>query len=319
MNRRVVHVTAPSRLHFGMLSINRTGGRQFGGAGAMIATPGLKMTIRVGDRFEVAGLLADRTERIVRLLGGDNGLPRCRIEILQAPREHVGLGTGTQLSMAVVAGLNCLVGAPPLDAAELARRVGRGERSAIGLYGFIRGGLLFERGKTSDEEISPLAGREDLPDDWRFVLICPRRLTGLYGEAERQAFAVLPPVPEVRCATLERLAHEQLLPAAARADFESFSEALYEFGYQAGLSFAARQGGPFAGQRLTSLVALVRKLGIRGVGQSSWGPTLFALCPSQSGAQELIARLVRSTDTEDLDLTISPPDNKGARIEIAAD
>src|SRR5580765_7782762 len=74
-----------------------------------------------------------------------------------------------------------LAGQTDLTHIELARRAGRGRRSAIGLHGFHEGGLLVEAGKRAPEEISPLVARVDFPDEWRFVLVRPRRATGVSG------------------------------------------------------------------------------------------------------------------------------------------
>jgi len=318
MNRRCVRIVAPSRLHFGMLSVHR-----FGGVGAMVALPALHITIRPAQRLECAGRLAPRIRKIAAQIAAcDAGLGagselRCRIEVVGAPRQHVGLGSGTQLAMAIAAGLNALAGRPPLDAAQLARLAGRGERSAIGLHGFVHGGLLFEEGKTAAEEISPLAGRVAMPEAWRFVLLCPRSAEGLSGRLERRAFARLPEAPAEWTDRLRRLARETLLPAAEAGRFEEFSEALYCYGYLAGLSFAAIQGGPFANPRLASLVQWIRGQGIRGVGQSSWGPLLFALTPDESAARDLIAELERRSDRADLDIQVSPANNRGAEIQVS--
>jgi beta-RFAP synthase len=320
---RSIEVLAPSRLHFGMLSLQPGCGRQYGGVGAMIQTPGLRLTIREAPRLEAAGPRRRRTLRAARLAWTNDpacpdpaGEPGCRIEVCEAPPQHVGLGTGTQLAMAVAAGLAAFFDRPAVDAAALARRVGRGQRSAIGLYGFFKGGLLFEGGKTPSDEISPLVARVELPEAWRFVLVRPRGQRGLSGAAERKAFARLPPVPPERTAALGRLAAEALLPAAAAGRFDEFSESLYRFGYEAGLSFAARQGGAFAGARLTALVQWIHDLGVRGVGQSSWGPTLLALLPSADAAAEFLLRLRRSSCAADLELTITAPANRGASIAI---
>jgi predicted sugar kinase len=35
----------------------------------------------------------------------------------------------------------------------------------------------------------------------------------------------------------------------------------------------------------------VRALGVRGVGQSSWGPTVFAICPDPDTAEKVAASL----------------------------
>ena len=320
---RCIEVLAGSRLHFGMFSLEPRGGRQYGGMGAMIQTPPLRLTIRDAPGLEVVGPMRRPALRAARMAWINDPAcpdpaaePRCRIEVCQSPPQHVGLGSGTQLAMAVAAGLNAFLDRPALDAAALARRVGRGQRSAIGLYGFVEGGLLWEDGKMPSEEVSPLVARVELPEAWRFVLVRPRGVRGLWGVAEQKAFAGLPPVPEERTRALRREAAEVLLPAAAAGRFEEFSESLYRFGYEAGLSFSARQGGAFAGPRLTALVQAIRDLGVHGVGQSSWGPTLFALLPSADEAAEFLLRLRQPSWAADLELTVTVPANRGASIAV---
>jgi beta-ribofuranosylaminobenzene 5'-phosphate synthase len=312
----IVEIVAPSRLHFGMFSFGLPGTRQFGGVGAMVEQPGLRLRITSSDHFEAHGPLNRRVvaiaERVARALKLADP-PGCRIEVIAAPPEHVGLGTGTQLALSVAAGLNALRGGPPLEPEALAALSGRAERSAIGTYGFIQGGLIVEPGKLPDERFSPLQARVELPSKWRFVLICPHGSRGLSGEAEQRAFRELPPVPR---ATTDRLLDEvsrALLPAARAGDFESFSESLYRFGYEAGQCFAARQAGAFASPRLAQWVRAIRQLGVRGVGQSSWGPTLFALVPSTAAAGDLIERFGEQLDSQDA-ILVAEPNNSGAQI-----
>ena len=323
MTGRMVRVVAGSRLHFGMLSVNQPQSRRYGGVGAMIDAPGLELVIRPSERMEVAGRFADRVAHAYQLTASalfatreQHAQPLCRIEVVHAPSLHVGLGTGTQLAMAVAAGLHAFWECPSRDAAALARCVARGHRSAIGLYGFVHGGLLYESGKEKQDEIAPLVDRVELVPAWRFVLVRPRNQQGLADEAERNAFADLPPVPIERTETLRREAAEHLMPAAAEGRFHEFSESLYRFGYAAGLNFATTQGGPFAGERLMGLVEYIRQYGVRGVAQSSWGPTLFAVLPSEEAAADLIARLRGRPDGEELELTLARPNNRGARIEV---
>ena len=106
-----VRVWAPSRLHFGLLSC--AGKHRYGGAGAMIDAPGLVLSLRRGPRLEAAGPLAERGLAFVRRWASARGLaepPECRLDIESAPPEHAGLGTGTQLGLAVAAGLEMLFG-----------------------------------------------------------------------------------------------------------------------------------------------------------------------------------------------------------------
>src|SRR5262249_41806239 len=60
-------------------------------------------------------------------------------------------------------------------------------------------------------------------------------------------------------------------------DVHTFGETLYEFNRRAGEMFARVQGGIYAHPRIDEIIKYIRSAGIRGVGQSSWGPTVFAI------------------------------------------
>jgi beta-ribofuranosylaminobenzene 5'-phosphate synthase len=322
---RTVHVAAPSRLHFGLWSFGAItsaagcAGRQFGGVGAMIERPGLRLEIAGAERFSARGPLAERATAFAHRWAEFHRLasPACELIVREAPPEHVGLGTGTQLALAVAAGLSAWCGLPAQSPLELAVSVGRGQRSAVGTYGFVHGGLIVEQGKVAGELVSPLDCRLDLPEDWRFVLVRPIELTGLSGDDEAQTIAALAEVPGPIHARLVAEVREDLVPAAATGDFTDFAASLYRYGNLAGQCFAARQGGPYNGPVLTALVERIRELGHAGVGQSSWGPTLFVVTQSQPAAEELSRRLAADVAFGALETIITPPCNAGARINLA--
>ncbi|HEV7225600.1 MAG TPA: DUF447 domain-containing protein [Pirellulales bacterium] len=310
-------VKAPSRLHFGMFSFGQPGVRQFGGAGAMIDSPGIELRISAADRLRVDGPSSERLRTFAeRAARGAEWIPEgipCRIEVQIAPPEHVGLGSGTQLGMAAAIGLNAFFGGPWRTAEDFARASERGRRSAIGLHGAMAGGFLIEAGKFADEEISPLVARIELPSAWRFALFWPRGEQGLAGEAELQAFERLPPIPSAATQALCQQALLELAPAAAEQDFDRFSESLYRFGRAAGQCFAVQQGGVYASPRVARLVDRLRSLDIRGAGQSSWGPAAFALTADVQRAQELVAQI--AGEAPDLESLIAAPANRGVQVE----
>ncbi len=317
---RAVRVWAPSRLHFGLLSFGSEAERQYGGAGVMIDAPGLSLTVRSAASLSAAGPLAARALAFARQFAQRSEMPsepNCHIEIEAAAPDHAGLGSGTQLALAVAAGLDAFAGRDTRDIERWARLMGRGERSAIGTHGFALGGLLVEGGKLTGDAISPLISRIELPAAWRFVLLIDRDERGLSGAAERQAFADLPPVPTAATAELSRELLLHLLPGAATANLAEFGESLYRYGYQAGMLFAKRQGGPYAGTRAAELVEWIRSQGIRGVGQSSWGPTIFALLGDTESAEDFAARVGRRFSAQPLEVVIAAPANHGARIEVS--
>ena len=315
----VVHVTAPSRLHFGLLSFGDVGARQFGGVGAMIQQPAVQLAISPAQQLEVHGSLAQRALEFAHRWAAANRIgqnPPCQIRILHAPPQHVGLGVGTQLGLSVAAGLNAFFNRPTQSPEQLALSVGRCHRSAVGTYGFFEGGLIAEKGKLPADSIAPLEARVKLPGQWRFVLIRPAVSAGLAGQRERKAFDQLPPVPRQITEQLVHQLKQEMLPAAAEGRFDRFSESIYHYGHTAGMCFAEQQGGPYNAPHLGELVKLVRELGVRGVGQSSWGPTLFALLPDEAAAEAFVGQLRNRIGDEKLQLIISAPCNYGAQIQV---
>lgn len=318
MAQRVVEISAPSRLHFGFLSFGHAQQRQFGGVGVMLEAPRLSLRLVESSSFRATGPLAERVRAFTRRWAESwelPRLPRVHIRVLTVPDEHVGLGVGTQLGLAVAAGLNRLAGVPDDTLDVMARRVARGLRSSVGTYGFRYGGLIAENGKLADETLGQLVAHLQLPSEWRFVLFRPTQLTGLAGRSEQQAFERLPPVDERVRDRLWRELVEGILPAAQRGDLNDFGDSVYRYGRQAGMCFAAYQGGPFANPTLASWVERARKLGVRGVGQSSWGPTLFGILPNEDAAAEFARDLQASPGGDELDILMTAASPAGASID----
>jgi beta-RFAP synthase len=334
-----VTVTANSRLHFGMFSFGHAQARQFGGVGAMVDTPALELQIKRAANWQFSGQHADRVAKTVKVLQEHSQLcdcGPCEVHVAAAPPQHVGMGVGTQLTLAVVAGLASLADRWPLDAIQLAKLSSRAQRSAIGTYGFLHGGLLVDGGKLPGDLIGPLEHRVSLPDTWRFLLSCPiapspfgrgqgegikdigtviqSSPSGLHGTAEREAFDTLPPVPAQVTQQLRNLVFDELIPAAVSVNFNRFGEALFQFGELAGQCFAPAQGGSFATPEIASFVAKLRNYGVRGVGQTSWGPTVFSLLPSADEAAKLVAWLNDEYGPQAYQHHIAQPANQPATI-----
>ena len=239
-----------------------------------------------------------------------------RLEIVTAPPAHAGLGSGTQLGMAVAKALSVLAGEPDMSAVELARRAGRGLRSALGLHGFQHGGLLVEAGQRGPGDISPLVAHADFPEHWRFVLARPAGATGLSGADEMNGFARLRPMPEAVTDRLCRIALMEILPSVIEQDVVQAGESIGRFGRLVGEYFAPIQGGVLADERMRRLARVLESRKIRGFGQSSWGPTLFVLCPDAELASQLARDLALDSAGADCEFTIAGPQNQGAKAEV---
>jgi beta-ribofuranosylaminobenzene 5'-phosphate synthase len=329
----MIRVTAPARLHFGLLSLpgdaeafwpDRHGQpalpvRRFGGVGLMVERPALQLRIEPATAWSAEGPLAERAltfaRHFVQSLPAAPLAPH-RLIVEAAPPEHSGLGSGTQLGLAVSRALAVAAGRPDLDAIELACRIGRGLRSALGVHGFVHGGFLVEAGKRFPERLAPLVVRLDFPEAWRIVIALSPGPSAMHGHGEQQAFQTLLGRGQVfndaeaRC----RLVLLGMLPALAERDLPAFGEALYDFNLRSGEAFAAIQGGIYAGPRVAELVAFLRGQGVRGVGQSSWGPAVFAVVGDEDRATRLALQVQQQFALADRAVFVTRANSTGARV-----
>ena len=291
----LIHVVAPSRLHFGLIHVpgrgeHRADEKAFGGVGLMIDSPGVIVTAKEAGSWQFEGPLASRAAGFAaRFMQAVPEELRKAFQVLieQCPAEHTGLGVGTQLGLATVKAIGQGIGLPDTSSTSLAPKIGRGERSAIGVHGFDRGGLLIETGKRPGESLSPLVAQTPLPFEWRIVLFTMPCPSDWHGQRERLAFAT---ANAGNREALERLAVNAILPEARAGNLGAFGDAVHEFNLLAGEPFASSQGGSYVSRGVEELIADLRQLGIRGVGQSSWGPTVFAIVGDSDTALSLVLR-----------------------------
>src|ERR1700674_867984 len=136
-----VTVSVPARLHLGFMDLNGGLGRRFGGIGLAIGGLGTTMTIGTAAHMQVQGPERERARTYLdtmrRLLDLDGAY---HLTIDETVPAHAGLGSGTQIALAVAAGVRRLHDLP-LDVPGDAIRLGRGGRSGTGIGLFTRGGL----------------------------------------------------------------------------------------------------------------------------------------------------------------------------------
>lgn len=311
----MISVRAASRIHFGLLAFGASAETVYGGAGLMVEDPWLEVFAEPSDTFAAAGPHAERLGRLARSWSEyfDTSLPDLRLSTQGPMRDHVGMGFGTQLGLAVARVL-CHAGGITATLPQWVASVRRGKRSAVGSHGFVRGGFLFEPGQSPEGDFPPLQYHRPVPQQWRVLLATQRGLRGCHGEQENQGFAGLPPVPREVTAKLRQLIEQGMIPALEADNCRAFGEAVYQYGYEAGGCYLPIQGARYAGPVCCRLVEQLRRLGIAGVGQSSWGPTIFGICANAAEAEEAAQRLRTSWTEEQLEIRISPPANRGATL-----
>jgi beta-RFAP synthase len=308
-----LQVRAPARLHLGFIDLDGSLGRRFGSVGLTLDGLDTEVDVEPSDTLQVTGHDAERARRYAQALSARFDLPPTRIHVGNAIPPHSGLGSGTQLALAVGMAMARLHGLD-LSSRALAHLLDRGARSGIGIGSFDSGGFIVDGGRGAIDAPPPLIAQMRFPQDWRLVLIFDTRCRGLHGSAEKDAFRVLPPYAPGVADRLSRLVLMRALPALAEADIDMFGAAINELQHCVGDYFAPAQGGRYTSRRVGEVALHLQDLGAACIGQSSWGPTGFALAASDADAQHMVRTArARHAHADGLELMICAARNEGAR------
>ncbi len=281
-----VSVIAPARLHLGFMDMHGGMGRYFGSLGLCLAEISTHLTACRSEEIRAEGQSSQRVlkyiKKIVTHFNIESGIA---ITIHEAIPEHAGLGSGTQLSLAVATVITQLFDIAT-STREIANVLERGSRSGIGVGTFFMGGFLVDGGRGKHTDIPPIVSHIPFPSEWRVVLIFDKNTQGMNGLAERKAFTQLPAMNEQVSASICRIVLMQTLPALIEEDCEQFGAAIQTIQEMVGDYFQDVQGGRYSSVTVSKILPWFSEHGSAGCGQSSWGPTGFALFADEAQASQ---------------------------------
>ena len=282
-----VSVIAPARLHMGFIDLSGSLGRHFGSIGVALNEISTSLSVTGADQLTITGAVTQRAEKCISILCQALRVSdKLNITIETVIPEHVGLGSGTQMSLAIGTALNEFYGLG-LTVREIAAVTDRGLRSGIGIGVFEQGGLVVDGGRGEKTITPPVLAHMDVPDNWRFILVFDQRGQGLHGQQEIQAFKELPPFPQQEAARLCYLLLMQGLPAVAESDIIKFGDVISQLQLSVGEHFSSAQGGVFASPEVAVAMQWLEQQGAVAIGQTSWGPTGFCAIDGANLAESI--------------------------------
>jgi beta-RFAP synthase len=313
-----VYVKTPARLHFGLIDLNGDLGRMFGGLGVAINQPNIIIHAQPAQGLLVTGAETElATLYVHKFFKAFPNASNVHIHVEKVIPAHIGLGSGTQFALAIAVALAKLTGITA-SISELALAMGRVQRTGIGTAIFQHGGFVIDGGKKiiKNADFPPIIYRQPFPQEWRIIIAVPNVQKGLYSSEEKSAFNNLPPMPAEKVAQICRLTMFKLLPALVEKDIESFGEALTTIQIITGNYFSHVQNGTYSNIEVANTLKFIETLGIRGFGQSSWGPTVYSIV-KQTEAKEtqkkLEGYLAKSVGG---DVFVAKANNRGAIVKI---
>lgn len=281
----------------------------FGSVGLAIDMPETSLELSCG---QAAGSDLGASKVLAQIMEGLHVDMPVHVSVLQAIPSHAGLGSGTQMAMAIGAGLSALLNLK-LNTHDVARIAGRGKRSGIGVAAFEQGGFLVDARNEVGNVIPQVIERLEFPEGWRIVLVQDSAQTGVHGPAEKQAFQALKPAS----GNLREMVLTKMVPALKRQDLAVFERCVASLQTYNGDYFAPIQGGRYASKDVGQVLEWVESQGIACVGQSSWGPTGFAIVESEASAQRLLQAARQTFQNKgNISFNICRGRNCGAVVQI---
>ncbi len=316
-----VRIRTPSRIHITLIDLNGCLGRIDGGVGLALEDPFVEIVAEECDEVVVEGkgLNLDRFESVARVLADRFGRG-IKIRVLSDYKAHVGLGSGTQISLAVAAAFSRIYDFG-FSVRELAYIVGRGGTSGIGVAAFEFGGFIVDGGHSKKEKPeflpssasrakpAPVIARLDFPN-WDIVIAIPE-LSGFYGVREVNLFKEVCPIPLEDVRELCHLILIKLLPSVAEGDLDEFGDAIWRI---QNIGFKKAEIDRY-GDLIRSAFNCVADE-TKAVGMSSTGPAVYAITDSNAKS---IAENLKSYFNErglNCETVITKAKNSGAEISV---
>jgi beta-ribofuranosylaminobenzene 5'-phosphate synthase len=295
----MIEVVTPSRLHITLIDLNGSLGRVDGGVGLALGYPSVKINAREAAQLSVSGntTFENRIKRAAAAILTQHDIEGVAIEVVEEYPAHIGLGSGTQVTLAVGMAISELydLGLTPT---AVARLTGRGGTSGIGVAAYERGGFIIDgghKGKTAFLPSSasgkygpaPTIVRHDFPD-WTIVLATPN-LRGASDAREVDIFKQNCPLPLVEIQELCHVILMEMLPAVVEQDVESFGRSIDRV-QTVGFKRRELELQPFCAR----LVQFMRENGAFGAGMSSFGPAVYGIADG-SQLQTAVQDYLRET------------------------
>ena len=332
----LVRVRSHGRIHFGLLEISESEPNCYGGIGLMIDNSAaiLQATISHTERYQ-SSIMADdywlpRIETVsIKWSETHADLPVDSIRVIESPSPHQGMGSGTQMACTVVALLSAAERkqnhpetVTPTSLTELftvkslSKHSQRGKRSNIGLCGFLEGGFVVDRGMTiassSNADTVTRTQRVNFPD-WPVLILQDTDSRGDSGDDEARMFERCSRTANPNRERMMETVEQEILPAIASQDWDSFNNALGRYGRWAGTIFEPVQGGVYRSPKIAHTIEIAIKLGLMGATQSSWGPTVCAFAQDAEHAKWCHTRLREQLPS--LNVSMTRAANGPAQVE----
>ena len=315
---RRVEVEVPGHVHVGNPDLSGDYGRLYGTLGIAVEEPHVLVEAGPGEGCECGrpdALAAyERAARMLRC--------RARVRVLSEIPAHVGLGSTTALYLGIARALAAACGKPEFDPVRWALQLGRGTVSALGVYTFMYGGIIFDAGFRAERrgrEVPPLLFRADPPGWLRIVIALPERPIPRVLRLKEREDEILERLPRMDPSFADRVSRMLLMGVLgniASGDWEEAGRYITMFNRILGQYWSREQEGVYCCEESSTIISEMLEMGALFAGQSSWGPAVYGAFRA-SQAREAAKRIGRILEKIGGGrVWVTRPAVRGARVTV---
>ncbi len=322
-------------MHFSLIDENGYTGRIDGGIGLMLESPNIVIEAsNNSDELKIEfdqphdGFLTtikEKTEAITNALNVKN--IKYHFIIKEYYPEHLGIGSKTQLSLAIGLAIAKLEGVD-LPVEKITKIVGRGGTSGIGWRGFEQGGFILDAGHdfgNEKEKATYLPSsaslstdpaltliRYPIPENWRFIIIIPNVKQGAHDQEEVNIFQEYTPINREEVNEVSHQIIMKVLPGIIKNDLDCFGQGIKRIQKIGFKKIEIELQHPF----VKKLMKFLEAEGVKAYGMSSFGPCVVAITENDESAKILEPKCKEFIKDVGGTVLIAKPNNTGAEIKI---
>jgi beta-ribofuranosylaminobenzene 5'-phosphate synthase len=332
----LLKITTPCRIHLSLIDENGYTGRVDGGIGLMLDRPNIVFEAsNSAKEFKIEAhkyyresieVINEIASKVFKRYNISN--KNFHFNLKRYFPSHVGLGSKTQLSLAIATAITKLKSITHLTNEDITKLVERGGTSGIGWRGFNTGGFIldgghdFGQGKEKETFLPSSASisanpaltifRYNIPEHWRFVLVIPNVKKGAFGDEEISVFQNYAPIPRNEVNEVSHQVIMKILPGIIKADLECFGEGLKRI---QSIGFKKIEIG-LQHDKVKELIKFFDDYGLKAYGMSSFGPSVVGIVESDLEAETLLREIQKNQKNVGGHIYICKPNNTGAKIEF---
>jgi beta-ribofuranosylaminobenzene 5'-phosphate synthase len=334
-----IRITTPCRIHLSLIDENGYTGRVDGGIGLMLDRPNVVFEAsNHAEEFKIKAhkyyresieVINEQASKIFKAFNISN--KNFHFYLRRYYPSHVGLGSKTQLSLAIAKSIIKLKNIKDISLIELTKLVERGGTSGIGWRGFEYGGFILDGGhdfgkgkeketflpssasKSADPALTIL--RYPIPENWRFILIIPNVKKGAYGDEEISVFQTHAPIPKEEVNEVSHQILMKIIPGLLKNDLDCFGQGLKRI---QSIGFKKIEID-LQHDIVKNMLRFLEENGLKAYGMSSFGPSVIGITENDEHANHLLKLAQMRLKGTGGHIYICKPNNCGAKIEYLED